>query len=178
MWPVTEVTRLERRALVALLSVAVSISVGAAPESAGANPRLRMFPGTTAVPVAFDREPGAALRVLFTPQSWACTVSDDVAARVVQRFADAYDDVAAWSLVPLRREGVRTRPIPTAGREVAVPLAAILTEAELAPLPRIEVWTRDGRLLLLRSLGSFQDDELYDELVWTRSFLDDAPVSD
>jgi hypothetical protein len=164
--------------LALLAGVACRQAMGTGGEAAPAaeHPRARLFagrgfgwPAQAAVP--------ARLHVLFTPDLARCTPEVMQVARALRRIAAEHSDMRVWTILP--RSGAATRTLygeALPGRRLVVAEAAVAAEGELAPVPRIEVWTGDGRLLLLRSVArTVREDELYDEILWTRSFT--APVA-
>ena len=117
---------------------------------------------------------GARLYVLFTPDFARCTPETMRISRALRRIAKDYPDTRVFTLRPESvgdTAGAYGESFP--GAMLTIPDAAYKAQAAIAPHPRIEVWTGEGerRLLLMRSLPRVvTESEIYDEVLWARSF--------
>ena len=165
------------RALLSPVLVALAIVVVASGTTAGApggpHPRYRLFPDSPTVTAKLaERSADRRLTVVFAPESWACNLANATAARVVDRLADAYSgDTTTLYVIPAEGPGSVLFQDERSRETVAVPRAVLEQEHRIVPLPRLEIWTSEGELLLLRSLDKFEEDALYEELESSRSFL-------
>lgn len=169
----------ERLAAACTLSLALG-AVLVAPEAGGADgveaARSRLF-ATAAPAMAVDGE--RAIVVVFTPDSWGCQAADAALASAVGSFAGEHREVAVFSLIPESRRTERPHAFgqPLPGSVLVLGDETMLREARLAPLPRLEIWTSDGRLLLIKSYRHALEESVLEELERTLGFLAAAPAS-
>jgi hypothetical protein len=174
----THPTAVERLAAACTLSLALG-AVLATPAAGGADgvqaARSRLF-ASAAPAMAVD---GERVIVVFTPDSWGCQAADAALASAVGSFAGEHRGVAVFSLIPESRRTERPHAFgqPLPGSILVLGDEAMLREARLAPLPRLEIWTSDGRLLLLKSYRHALEENVREELERTLGFLAAAPAS-
>lgn len=117
------------------------------------------------------RQP-ARLSIFFHPDVENCTPHETKVARTLGRVAADFPDIRVFTVLPQARSQTTQlygEPIP--GETLIVTDRVYAAENRLVPRPALEVWTGDERLLLLRSLpASIQEEALYEEVVFTRSF--------
>jgi hypothetical protein len=118
--------------------------------------------------------------VLFTPDFEHCTPETMRISRALRRIAAEYSDTRVFTLRPASRAGITAEYGETLpGAPLTIPDAAYAAQRGLAPTPRIEVWSGEGRLLLMRSLPRVvTEKEVYDEVLWARSFTAPAGAAE
>ena len=164
-------------ALAGLVTTLPAAGAFAADAAVDPHPRARLFPHSSAVTAKLaEGSADRRLTVVFVPQSWACNLANATAARVVDRLAKRYAaDTATLYVIPTEWRGPLPFHSERLGETVEVPQAVLAEEHRTVPLPRLEIWTSDGELLLLRSLDKFEEDALYEELESSRTFLAKRP---
>lgn len=108
----------------------------------------------------------AALRVAFLPEPERCTPQDLIATRALSRLAEEREDVAVLTVIPTGlpvEAGMDGLPFP--GHVVDLPLHALEAAGRKVARPRLEVYGRDGRLLLLRPVNPWEEERLMVEEV-------------
>ncbi|MFL6194355.1 MAG: hypothetical protein ACJ75H_09310 [Thermoanaerobaculia bacterium] len=140
--------------------------------SGGEHPRALFFGSREdAAPLA-TASADTRLHVLFTPDFEHCTPEEMRIVRALRRIAAENPDTQVLTLLPASRgktTEVFGERLP--GTLVAIPDRAFGRQGRRAPAPRIEVWSREGRLLLMRSLPRVvTEEEVYEEVLWARSF--------
>lgn len=160
-------------AIAGLVSFACSRSGG--PETV--HPRQRLFPGTASSSILDVLRQPARLTVFFHPDPERCTPEEMRAVRALDRLAEAFDDIAVYSVLPVQLEDFESifgYRLP--GELLLIDDEQFLAEGQVSPRPRLEVWNADGQPLLLRSLPpTIRDEEIYEEVLWSRSFTDPIP---
>lgn len=156
-----------------LASTLPAAGVIGADTAADRHPRARLFPRSTSVTAKLaERSADRRLTVIFVPEAWACNLANAAAARVVDRLAESYaEDTSALYVIPAESQERLALTGGPPGETVTVPHAVLAEEHRSAPLPRLEIWTSEGELLLLRSLDKFEEEALYEELESSRTFL-------
>lgn len=171
----THPTAVERTAVACALGAALCFGLGV-PAALAADgvgeARSRLF-GSEAPSFEGDR----GVVVVFTPDAWGCRAVDAALASAAGRFAVEHSEVAVYSLIPEGRRIAHAFGQPLPGRIVALRDELVLREAGFAPLPRLEVWSSDGRLLLLKSYRHALEETVREELERTLSFLAANPGS-
>jgi len=136
------------------------------------NSRARLFSAAGQDGVLPRRLAGSRLVVLFTPDFERCTPETMRILRALRQIAADYPDTRVFTLRPASRAGITAEygeALP--GARLTIPDASYQAQRGMAPTPRIEVWSRDGRLLLMRSLPRVvTEKDVYDEVLWARSF--------
>lgn len=171
-------TAVERLAASCVLSLALGAAL-AAPDAGGAEgveaARSRLF-ATSPPAMAVGGE--RSLVVVFTPDSWGCQAADAALASAVGGFAGEHREVAVFSLIPESRRTERPHAFgqPLPGHVLVLGDETMLRESRIAPLPRLEIWTSDGRLLLLKSYRHALEESVREELERTLGFLAAAPA--
>jgi len=165
--------------LLALCACACRVSSENAGEGAE-NSRARLFAAAGQDGVLTGRLAGTTrLVVLFTPDFERCTPETMRISRALRQIAAEFSDTRVFTLRPASRVGVTAEygeALP--GTPLTIPDAAYTAQRGLAPTPRIEVWSGGGRLLLMRSLPRVvTEKEVYDEVLWARSFTAPSAAS-
>lgn len=166
------------RRLLALLLLALcgeACRVASVNGGRGEHPRERLFAGTGSGEALVKTVGGSArLYVLFTPDYQRCTPETMRISRALRRIAKDYPDTRVLTLRPQSLGDTMSaygESFP--GTMLTIPDAAYEGQAAVSPNPRLEVWTGSGehRLLLMRSLPRVvTENEIYDEVLWARSF--------
>jgi hypothetical protein len=159
--------------LAALCGAACRAASGS--DGQGENPRERLFAGAGAEEALVKAVGGKArLYVLFTPEYRRCTPETTRISRALRKIAKDYPDTRVFTLRPESLGDTASaygESFP--GAMLTIPDAAYEAQAAISPNPRLEVWTGAGerRLLLMRSLPRVvTESEIYDEVLWARSF--------
>lgn len=108
-----------------------------------------------------DHLSDAALRVAFLPRPERCSPQDLIATRALSRLAEEREDVAVLTVIPAglpAETGMDGLPFP--GHVVDLPLHALEEVGRKVERPRLEVYGRDGRLLLLRPVNPWEEERL------------------
>lgn len=112
------------------------------------------------------------LVVVFHPDLTTCKPQEMEALRALQRVSEEFSDIEIVTVFP---EGVAVpdklfgERIP--GRRLQIPSEAYSEEGHRAPRPRLEVWSRDGKLLFLSGLHpSVREERLFESVLWARAF--------
>ncbi|HSS79023.1 MAG TPA: hypothetical protein VLV54_20045, partial [Thermoanaerobaculia bacterium] len=87
--------------------------------------------------------------MLFTPDFERCTPETLRISRALRQIATDYSDTRVFTLRPASRAGTTAEyGVNLPGALLTIPDAAYAAQRGLAPTPRLEVWSGDGRLLL------------------------------
>lgn len=161
----------------ALGAVAVSLAflaswdLGSFRSEVAVHPRTRLFPADPSGVVADALEPSARLSILFHPEPGRCAGEQVQTIQALRRLARDFEDVAIFSVLPENLEFGTIGGQRLPGEIVRTTAAAWTAANELSPRPRLEVWSADRRLLVLRSLPrTVSEEEIYEEVLWARSF--------
>lgn len=92
----------------------------------------------------------ARLTIVYWPPNPRCSTLALPLEQALRGFVEDYPDTRILSVVPEGAGGVAAEGLP--GRTVPLGLHAYRRHAELVPPPRLEVWSREQGLLLLKSL--------------------------
>lgn len=115
----------------------------------------------------------AFLRVAFLPTPESCSPQDMIATRALGRLEKERQDVAGLTLIPAglpAEAGMNGQPFP--GHVVQSPLHVLRQSDRKVRRPRFEVYDRDGRLVLLRPVYSYEEERLlYEELASLLRFV-------
>ena len=118
----------------------------------------RSFPATAdAHPVAGLLDAPARLHLVYWPSPGTCTPQEMRLLLILGEFLDENPEVGATAVLP---EGSTVRDrygVPLPGRLAHLPRRAYFVNADAAPIPRLEVWNREGQLLLFRTLPGYGD---------------------
>ena len=138
------------------------------------SPRARLFASSEPDPIEEHIKNGTGIRLVFSPDLQGCAPQQTEAIAALEQFDRDFGGSRVLTAVPFfKRQTQRLLGHALPGEIVIVPSRQFLDAARVAPLPRIEAWSADGRLLLLKSLpASVRRENLYDELLWIRSLAD------
>lgn len=142
------------------------------------HPRARLFPADSAGRISDVLEPSARLSVLFHPELGGCAAEQLQTIEALDRLSRDFEDIAIFSVLPQNLEFGTVSGHRLPGEIVRTTRHAWVAASELSPRPRLEVWSADGRLLVLRSLPrTVSEEEIYEEVLWARSFTEPADSS-
>lgn len=117
-------------------------------------------------------EAATRMVVVFHPEVTRCEPQEAVAVRALRRVEAEMEHVEITTVFPRRffeHEERYGEPLP--GRIVEISEASFRKQGATSPRPRLEVWDRQGRLLLLLGLHSATtENEVFDSVFWSRSF--------
>lgn len=139
--------------------------------------RQRLFPGQASSSILDVLRRPARLLVFFHPDPQRCTPEELRALQALDRLTESFEDIAVYSVLPAELsdfESIFGYELP--GELLLIENDVFLAEGRVSPRPRLEVWNADGQLLLLRSLPpTIREEEIYEEVLWSRSFTDPIP---
>lgn len=118
---------------------------------------------------------GLRLTVVFAPELSGCAPQHMQIVKALNEFARQSPDAGVVVVFPDQVErSALTRALfgeLPQGRLVSMSSHEWNAESRVSPRPRIEVWSGTGELLLLRSVPiAAAEDEILDELLWSRAF--------
>jgi hypothetical protein len=138
-------------------------------ESAHSRPKAALQPAIVAQ--VLKKSPHR-LGVVFWPELSRCAACDRMVSAVLSEWRNDPDyPTSVFTVIPANaRTSPDTKWLP--GHVVPLQLAEYRQFANLGPRPRIEIWSADGRLLLVRSIPSYssQRELLTEEMLAARSF--------
>ena len=115
--------------------------------------------------------------MFFHPDPQRCTPEELRALQALDRLTESFEDIAVYSVLPGDLKDFETTfgyELP--GETLLIDTEVFLAEGRVSPRPRLEVWAADGQLLLLRSLPrTIREEEIYEEVLWSRSFTEPIP---
>lgn len=143
------------------------------------HPRTALFHLDRDDPVQRHLATPARLSVVYWPAMDGCGACEIGVARTLSEVESRYaGDTRVVTVVPpgLGSRFAETFRVAWPGTVVELDRARYDVQRELGPLPRVEVWSANGDLLLLRSLPAnlASGRILEDEILWCRSFT--APL--
>ena len=119
----------------------------------------------------------ASLRVVFLPTPERCSPQDLIATRTLARLEQERDDVAVLTIIPggLPRElGMNGLPFP--GHIIHLPLNVVEQSRRKVARPRLEVYSSEGQLLLLRPVSPHEEQRLlYEEILGLLRYTAEKP---
>lgn len=139
--------------------------------------RQRLFPGKAGSSILDVLRQPARLTVFFHPDPQRCTPEELRALQALDRLTETFEDIAVYSVLPAELsdfESIFGYELP--GELLLIENELFLAEGRVSPRPRLEVWSAEGQLLLLRSLPpTIREEEIYEEVLWSRSFTGPVP---
>lgn len=137
----------------------------------GADARARVFPSSHDLAVQAGRS-GASMAVIYWPQVNGCVPCEKPALESLALLSAENPDIRLTLVLPegatniVDQLGVRWH-----GSVVRLDQRSYQKQNTLTPLPRVEVWDRGGRLLLLKSIppNFVQAAALGDEVRWAKA---------
>ena len=134
--------------------------------------RAALFPSPQAMLLTDQLAKSARLNVLFHPEIGRCEPQQIAVILALRRLTEGHSDINVVTVSPKAAAGHPTlfgEPLP--GRLLVVENATYASEGRISPRPRLEVWSGDGRLLLLRSIPPVVTEEgIYQDLLWSLAF--------
>jgi hypothetical protein len=172
------ISRLAAAAAVAgALMLAVPVRLAIADGTKPVHPRVAIFGGADGRRLVDELSGRSRLEVLFHPEIGRCEPQQIATARALRRLLDERSDIEILTVLPAPPEGrsqiqsLFGEVLP--GRVVLLPGPSYLSEGKISPRPRLEVWSRNGHLLLLRSIPpSASEDSIYQEVLWSLAFTE------
>jgi hypothetical protein len=153
------------------------LSAAVAGSASAEHPRERLFAAQSEHSLSAVLGSGARLIVIYTPNIEECMPQEIYVTAALERLAR---EVPAAKIVTLVPVGVHSSVIdrgifgvPFPGSLMKISRRQWREADQVAPRPRIEVWSGDGRLLLMRSIPSAVSlEEIYHEMLWTLAFTE------
>lgn len=156
--------------------LALSTALGADRE---VHPRERIFPTTGFFPLRQELNRPARLHILYYPNLGDCAPYEIGIVRALKRLEREFQDVQIVTVVPHAYRDLRHiygELLPGLVLDLADD-RSYGKEKNLSPMPRLEVWSGDRQLLLLKSVPPVATEEgIYEELLWARHFT--KPVAE
>ena len=162
-----------------ILAVALAL---ACREDSGARNRL----GATIHPRAVEDVLGETphrLAVVYWPSIQGCESCDAKIVDTLYRWVGDAPTKSALLVVTVVPAGHKSRDLTYPGRVLAIDATTYVRFSDLAPHPRIEIWSSAGELLLLRSVPNLStqvallDEEMFAARVFTAPLPADAEAT-
>ncbi len=134
--------------------------------------RAKLFPPAPDLIVSQERWPSATLIVIFWPDVASCLPCDLPALRALANISAENRDTQLLLVLPAgAADPARKLGVHWPGTIVRLEHRAYKQQLVLTPLPRVEVWDRAGRLLLLKAIppNLVQAEALGEEIHWARA---------
>lgn len=152
-----------------VLSAVLALGLSSAFASGGTSPVIPEEAGTA---LRTALEPDTRMVIVFHSEVFRCTPQEATAVRALRRVEAEMPHVEIATVFPARSkapEALYGERLP--GRRVEISDERFFEEGKRAPRPRLEVWDRQGRLLLLLGLHSATtEEEVFNSVFWSRSF--------
>jgi hypothetical protein len=158
---------------VSLLSAALAaVLVASCDPALRPHARQRLLDTGTADPVAVRLAAPHRMAVLYWPRIGECTLAEIRIARALGELGRRFPDIELLTLLPDGADEGGRYGVPYPGEVVKLTPEDYVRQRAVAPLPRVEVWSGGGALLLLRSIPPLaaQADLLVEEIEWSRAF--------
>lgn len=136
------------------------------------HPRDEIFAGTATRRLVDEFSRTARLTILFHPDMGKCEPQHIAIVLALRRLLEEHSDIEVLTVLPAASAEVKTllgETLP--GRVVVLDNPTYVSEGRISPRPRLEVWSHDRRLLLLRSIPlAASEDSIYQEVLWSLAF--------
>jgi len=134
--------------------------------------RQQLLDTGDADPVAIRLADPHRMAVVYWPRIGECTLAEIRLARALGELEHRFPDIELLTLLPEGADESGRYGVPYPGEVVKLTPEDYVRQRAVAPLPRVEVWSGGGALLLLRSIPPLaaQADLLLEEIEWSRAF--------
>ncbi len=158
------------RRAVAYFALTVSwVAVGACSGPATRSTRAGLFPDSHSAELEARLTLDEELAVFYWPAVELCDPAAVAAAVALEKLAREEQTIRVTTIVPKgTRNAIERLGVPYPGETLEVPPRQYHAAGWLVPLPRVEVWSRDGRLMLLKAIppNPNQATQLGEEIRW------------
>lgn len=155
-----------------LTRIAVAGALAFALAACNRDPRAKIFPSSPDLVVGEKHWPSATVVALYWPEVGECLPCEMPALRSLAQVSAENPDIQSVMVLPIGAENPANRlGIQWPGKVVALDMKAYSKQLGVTPRPRIEVWDREGRLLLMKAIppNTVRAAALGDEVLWAKA---------